>query len=84
MKGEAVSVLASVIIAFSTFIGVGAASAYYMIEIKAFRITDIIMTEVIYMLMAFILLIGIKLRLAWKLIRQLLNGLKAGVGYWYL
>ena len=60
MDKEEVYTLASVIIAFSTFTGVGSASAFYLTEIKTFTVSQILLTEVIYILMSVILLVGIK------------------------
>ena len=63
MEKEKVSVLANVVIAFSTFIGVGGAIAYYMKDIRGISIGYIILTEIIYILVTIIALMGVKSKL---------------------
>lgn len=48
-----------VVIAFSSFIGVAVALVYYMIEVQRFSSWDIVLAEVIYMVLALIILIGV-------------------------
>ena len=68
MKNQEISVLANVLIAFSTFIGVGGAIAYYVKEIQNSSIDYIILIEITYILTTAILLLGIKSKLEskWK------------------
>jgi hypothetical protein len=63
MKGGDVRILASVIIAFSTFIGVAGAIAFYMVQIRVFTLAQIVLTEIIYMLLALVILLGVKITL---------------------
>jgi len=60
MDKEIVSTLAGVVIAISTFIGVGAAIAYYLKEIIQKSFFNIVLIEFEYMLITFIILILIK------------------------
>ena len=66
MKNQEISVLANVLIAFSTFIGVGGAIAYYVKEIQNSSIDYIILIEITYILTTAILLLGIKSKLESK------------------
>jgi len=63
MKKEKVSVLANVLIALSTFFGVGGAVAYYMKETLEKAVGYIILTEIIYVLaiVMILIVIGVKL-----------------------
>ncbi len=63
MKKEELSVLSNVIIALSTFIGVGGATAYYMKEIQGSSLINIVLTEIIYVTLALVLIIWIMERL---------------------
>lgn len=63
MDKDSVSILANVVIAFSSFIGVAGALAYYMVEVRIFSFIHIIFSEVIYMLFMLIILIGVRFRL---------------------
>lgn len=60
---EEISLLSNVTMAFSTFVGVGGAIAYYMKEIRDSSIGYIILTEIIYLLAMIILLMSIKNKL---------------------
>lgn len=50
MKKEEISVLANITVAYSTFVGVAAATAYYLKQIRDFSVNGIIRVLVIYML----------------------------------
>lgn len=60
MKSQEVSTLASVVIAIPTFIGVGAAIAYYLKEIIKESGFFIVLVEIIYLLFTVIILLLIK------------------------
>ena len=59
MKKQDILIYSNVIMAISTFVGVGGAIAYYM-KTKETQIVYIILTEVIYVMALVILLMGIK------------------------
>ncbi len=63
MEKEEVNVLTNVIIAFSTFVGVGGAVAYYMKEILSKEIDFIILALMVYILTGALTLLIIKGRL---------------------
>lgn len=50
IENEKISILSNVVIAFSTFIGVGAAIAYYLKDIKNSAGLFILLSEIIYIL----------------------------------
>ena len=56
MKRGDIYIICNVVIAFSTFVGVGGALAYYMKEIRNLAIGYIILTEIIYLLAMVILI----------------------------
>ncbi len=63
MDIKMVNTLANVVMAFSTFIGVGGATAFYMKEIKNFDVGYIIMAIVVYILLLIVVLQWIKEKL---------------------
>lgn len=51
------SALANIIIAFTTFVGVVAAVAYYMKEIQNITLTHIFLAEAVYVISAIIIIL---------------------------
>ena len=66
MEKEDISIICNVVIAFSTFVGVGGALAYYMKEIRNLSVGYIILTEIIYLLAMVVLIQLIRGKLKWR------------------
>jgi len=60
MEREEVNMLSQAMIAISTFIGIGGATAYYLRQIQEVSTSNIILVEVIYILITIFLLYWIK------------------------
>ena len=60
MDKEIVSVLASVVVAVSTFMGVGAAIAYYLREVIEKNVLQVVLIELEYFLVVIIILLFIE------------------------
>lgn len=60
MDKETISILSNIVIAISTFIGVGAALVYYLTEILGSNTLQVILVEAEYFLVVLIFLIIIK------------------------
>jgi len=60
MDKEIISILSNIVIAISTFIGVGAALVYYLTEVTESNTLQVVLVEIEYTLVVIIILIIIK------------------------